>query len=91
MKGRDRETDMKKLARMFFENLERDSCEYGGWGLDPKRPFGNSDVEDDILRGIGVEPLEEGDDYTDSQRQYAAALYDGLGEWLKEFAKKFLS
>jgi hypothetical protein len=78
--------DMGKLEKAFFENLQRDNCEYGAIGVDCKRPFGNSDVEGDILEIIKVEP--EGDDGVDKcwsskQREYAAAMYDGLIEWLQ--------
>jgi len=79
--------DMLKLEKAFFRNLERDNCEYGGIGIDSKRPFGNSDVEGDVLELIGAKP--EGDDgsgpcWSSKQYSYAAALYDGLLPWLKE-------
>jgi len=78
--------DMLKLEKAFFQNLRRDNCEYGAIGVDPKRPFGNSDVEGDILELIGATP--EGDDgeeacWSSKQRAYAAAMYDGLIEWLQ--------
>lgn len=87
--SRDREEeDLEELAHAFFENLEYDpSVEYGHVGLDPKRPFGNSDVEGDILEIIGEEP--EGDDghdkcWSSDQRQYAEELYkDKLVPYLK--------
>jgi hypothetical protein len=60
MSETQRQADMKTLAQMFFAHLRRDRCEYGGIGIDSKRPFGNSDVEGDILEGIGCKP--EGDD-----------------------------
>lgn len=44
--------DMLKLEKAFFANLQRDDCEYGGIGINCKRPFGNSDVEGDILGDI---------------------------------------
>ena len=87
MKTRDREADMKVVARMLLTNLKRDSCEYGGWGLDPKRPFGNSDPERDILRELGVEPDDDDEEYTNRQISYAASLYDELGPWLIKFAE----
>jgi len=72
------EQDLAKLADAFFANLIIDSCEYGGIGLDSKRPFGNSDVEADILWLLDREP--EGDDGHDKcwashQREYASSLY----------------
>lgn len=70
--------DLAKLADAFFDNLIIDNCEYGGIGLDSKRPFGNSDVEADILELLDREP--EGDDGHDKcwashQREYASDLY----------------
>jgi hypothetical protein len=78
--------DMQKLARAFFDNLQRDNCEYGGIGVDSKRPFGNSDVEGDILELLGAEP--EGDDghdkvWSSDQRKYAASCYSHLIEYLQ--------
>ena len=79
--------DLEKLEKAFFENLVMVDMEYGGVGLAPKRPFGNGDVEGDILEDIlGQEP--EGDDgdeecWSSKQREYAAALYQGLIEHLQ--------
>ena len=75
---RDKQVDLKRLADAFFENLEIDNCEFGGIGVDSKRPFGNSDVVSDILEIIGWEP--EGDDghgacYASFQNEYAYSLY----------------
>lgn len=76
---RDKEADLSKLADAFFDNLIFDNgCEYGSIGTDPKRPFGNSDVEGDVVEIIGAKP--EGDDGEDecwsrAQREYASALY----------------
>jgi hypothetical protein len=82
-----RENDMVVLGKAFFQNLRRDNFEYGGIGIDCKRPFGNSDVEADILKMIGSSP--EGDDgdgpcWSSKQRSYAASLYDGLIGWLQK-------
>lgn len=79
--------DMIILVEAFFRNLQRDNCEYGGIGIDAKRPFGNSDVEGDILDML--DQLPEGDDgegpcWSSKQRQYAAALYDNLIPYLQE-------
>lgn len=81
MSETQRQADMNVLAQMFFSHLRRDRCEYGGIGIDCKRPFGNSDVEGDILEGIGA--TMEGDDgeglcWSSTQRRYAASLYDDL-------------
>lgn len=76
---RNRNEDLAKLSNAFFDNLTIVRMEYGGVGLDPKRPFGNSDVEADILEIIGWEP--QGDDgygecYASAQREYASLLYE---------------
>jgi hypothetical protein len=74
----DKQSDLAKLAQAFFDNLQIDNCEYGAIGVDCKRPFGNSDVESDILEIIGQQP--EGDDghdvcWSSKQREYAETLY----------------
>ncbi len=84
--GEIKSKDMEKLERAFFENLQRDNCEYGAIGIDCKRPFGNSDVEGDILEMIGA--VMNGDDGNDKcwsskQREYAKEMYDNLITWLK--------
>jgi hypothetical protein len=86
--------DLKKLAGAFFQNLAYDpSCEYGSVGVDCKRPFGNSDVEGDVLEIIGA--TEEGDDGHDkcwsrNQREYASALYqEHLVPYLREQWRSF--
>jgi len=85
---RDINDDLNKLAVAFFENLKIFKCEYGSLGLDPKRPFGNSDADRDILNLIGWEP--EGDDgsepcFASWQRGYARSLYhDHLINFLQD-------
>ena len=80
---RNEQADLSKLANAFFQNLERDNCEYGGWGLDDKRPFGNSDVATDILEIIGWDPVAD-DYYSETQQEYAHSLYDKLADYLKD-------
>lgn len=76
---RDLRADFTRLADAFFQNLEREQrCEYGGWGLDDKRPFGNSDVEGDILEILGI----PGSQRSEELDEYASELYAGLGDWL---------
>jgi hypothetical protein len=79
--------DMLKLEKAFFNALQRNNYEYGGIGIDCKRPFGNSDVEADILEMLDAKP--EGDDgeaecWSSGQRAYAAAMYSGLIKWLQD-------
>lgn len=76
--SRDLQADLAVLAGAFFRELFVDDCEYGAIGVDPKRPFGNSDVESDILEMLGAEA--EGDDgdgpcWSSKQREYARGLY----------------
>ncbi len=78
MTERNEGEDLAILADAFFDNLKISNCEYGGIGLDCKRPFGNSDVESDMLELIGWE--QEGDDgdrkcYASYQREYVETLY----------------
>lgn len=83
---------MNALAEMtiaFLAGCEYDpSCEYGSVGTDPKRPFGNSDVEADILEDILKEEPLDGDYWTEEQRAFARELYtDRLPkflEWLSQ-------
>ena len=75
---RDEMRDLRMLADAFFSNLVMLDLEYGGIGLDPKRPFGNSDVEHDMLELLDWVP--EGDDgdgpcYSSKQREYVEILY----------------
>ncbi|MCU1325011.1 MAG: hypothetical protein JWN34_381, partial [Bryobacterales bacterium] len=50
---------LKLLQRMC---VGWQDCEYGAPEIDPKRPYGNSSVEYDILEILGVKPDSE-DDY----------------------------
>lgn len=82
---RDRNADLLKLADAFFENLERGRGEYGGWGQDDKRPFGNSDTDYDIAEIIGL-TLPDYDTEYDSyivHTDYCRELYSNLGDFLK--------
>lgn len=58
IEGRSRDADLYNLTRAWVSRLRWESCEYGGWVVDPKRPFGNSgdgQIADDILEIIGAE------------------------------------
>lgn len=75
---RAQKEDLKKLANAFYKNLEITSWEFGGIGLNPKRPFGSSDVHKSMLEIIGWKPEgrdEEGKCYTDHQIDYIRNLY----------------
>lgn len=46
-----------KLARHMYVGWQ--DCEFGAPEIDPKRPYGNSDVLGDIAELIGLEKLED--------------------------------
>lgn len=72
---RDKEKDLKILADAFFAGLFISDCEYGAIGIDCKRPFGNSNVEGDILAMLKWEVEDESAGYSSKQRDYARSLY----------------
>lgn len=51
------ENHLKLLQRM---NVGWQDCEFGAPEIDPKRPYGNSDVVQDIVEIIGCTELREG-------------------------------
>jgi len=73
---------LMKLLPAFVDRLRRGDCEYGGWGLDDKRPFGNSDVAGDIAKIIGLQ-VDGDTGITGAQREYCDGLYDDLPEYLR--------
>lgn len=80
-----RKQHLEKLADAFYENLYQDDCEFGGWGIDSKRPFGNSYVEGDIAYICGLEIPSDYDsacEYEDMM-QYLKGLYSDLGTFIK--------
>lgn len=56
--------DHVKLLRRFYVAWCHD--EYGAPEIDPKRPYGNSDVDDDIAEILGIQP-ESGNGHGDRQ------------------------
>lgn len=89
MTERDTEHDLSILANEFFRQLEFiDWGEYGSPSLDCKRPFGNSDVEGDVLELLRLDPEgNDGEDecWSSNQREYARELYvDRLVPYLKK-------
>ena len=45
-----------KLVRAMYVGWS--NCEFGAPEVDPKRPYGNSDVIDDIAEILGISPVE---------------------------------
>ena len=79
---------LELLAQAVLANLRRNhDCEFGSIGTDCKRPFGNSDVEGDILEIVGKSPTgDDGDGpcWSSEQRQYARELYDAIPKFIFE-------
>jgi hypothetical protein len=78
MKTRNLAADVDLIAAAVIENLQITTWEYGGIGVDPKRPFGNSDVEGDMLELLGCEMA--GDDgfepcWSSEQKEYVRDIY----------------
>lgn len=85
---RDESADLKKLADAFFDELLLINVEYGGIGLDPKRPFGNSSVARDMLELIEWKPFFD-DEYSEHQIRYVEYLYhEKLIPYLKNHWKR---
>lgn len=78
-----RNKDMKKLEKLFFEYLVYTDGDGTGIGLDCKRPFGNSSFYIDILECIAAKPEDDDDCYSEEQEEYALSLYYDLVGWLK--------
>jgi hypothetical protein len=53
--------DHLKLLRRAF--VSWDDCEFGAPGVNPKRPYGNSDVIDDIAEILGIDAAKDEDGY----------------------------
>ena len=88
---RNIQDDLWNLANAFYKHLRRERhCEYGGWGIDDKRPFGSSFVKGDILDIIGATPEDNGS-WSDEQKMYAEELYSYLGDFLQKAWKEYSS
>jgi len=62
---------LKLLSKMF---VEWQDCETGAPEIDPKRPYGNSDVENDIAEILGWELFENADEEKQlSKKQFELA------------------
>ena len=59
--------------------VEWQDCETGAPCIDPKRPYGNSDVEGDIAEILGWEINPEYEELSNSQRKKANELHKGTG------------
>lgn len=64
----------KHIKLLQSMHVSWQNAEAGAPAIDPKRPYGNSDVARDVLEILGNKPDEEGD-YVDSLRQAAMRLH----------------
>lgn len=48
---------LKLLENMY---VDWDDCEFGAPAINPKRPYGNSDVEQDMIEILGLKELKKG-------------------------------
>lgn len=88
------ENHLKLLKHLV---VEWDDCEFGAPCIDPKRPYGNSDVIDDIAEIIGIKKdkktinydEDEAKEYEDiedyfSEAEWKDEVYDTLNKLHKE-------
>jgi hypothetical protein len=61
-----------ELARRMY--VEWDNCEYGAPAINPKRPYGNSDVEGDIAEILGW-AWEDTDERAQAESERARAIH----------------
>ncbi len=84
MTPRDREKDMRVLARLFFEHLQNDGQgKFSSWGRNAARPGSVFDISRNLLLELGVIP--EDTHYSDTQLAYARELFRDIVPWLKKF------
>jgi len=67
---------LKLIAEMYFTEWD---CEFGAPAVDPKRPYGNSDVYGDMGEILGlkkeVQDEDYGDEFSDEQTDYMNKLH----------------
>jgi hypothetical protein len=66
------EQHIKLLQRMYVTWFD---CEFGSPAIDPKRPYGNSDCEEDIAEILGIEWEDDGDGMSDDLRERMEDLH----------------
>lgn len=62
MSGEQFKVTEEHLALLSHAWVSWDDCEFGAPQIDPKRPYGNSDVYRDMAEILGVEWFDEGED-----------------------------
>ena len=78
----DLTTDHLKLLQRMYVGWSDE--EYGAPEIDPKRPYGNSSVEDDICEILGVEMIPDPDEadawvFPDAEKHRAAQIHREMG------------
>lgn len=73
-----------KLAKRMY--VQWQDCEYGAPEIDPKRPYGNSDVEGDIAEILGWE-VDEENGLTTKQSNAAEALHREMEQVIQHALK----
>ena len=71
-----KENHLKLLRRAY---VSWDDCEYGAPAIDCKRPYGNSDVVNDMMEILGIDNKKRFPDdepfYTDEEIEYVENLH----------------
>lgn len=83
------EEHLKLLARAEWEFNE---MEYGAPWIDPKRPYGNSDVEENIAQILGWELFVDSDEeehLSKEQSQKAFQLHRELVDVIKQIISEY--
>lgn len=65
-----------KLLRSTY--VSWDTCEFGAPAIDSKRPYGNSDVYEDIAKILGIKhakPDEDDPEFSDEQFEYMEQIH----------------
>ena len=72
---------LKLLKRMY---IGWQDCEFGAPEVNPKRPYGNSDVYDDMAEILGVKRGEDDwNPFTEEQRDYMLARHIEMKHYLQ--------
>lgn len=83
------ETHLKLLKNMY---VGWNDCEYGAPEIDPKRPYGNSNVENDMMKILGIKVQKsfsfDGVEYTAQANEDDDVLPDALYKKLRELHKE---
>lgn len=74
------EDHLKLLGHMY---VDWDDCEYGAPAINPKRPYGNSDVPGDIAEILGWSYDDEDEDAYDEIAERAHTIHHEMQEVLQ--------